>query len=114
MIYIAIMFISEEYTREEITELFPLRSKYLMNWSHPLNCIFRDFLRASTEYNADELLPNVQFCSKFFDFKINLESPRALKNGKGAILKSSYEQFLSYYKMNNSCLEVVRKKSDLS
>ena len=107
-------YLNGDFHEDEIIKYFPVQSRYLMNWSDEINVLFREYLSKFTQFSVVDVLPHIQFCSKYFGLKINLESPRVLKKEKKPILRSSYEDFLSYFKLNSSALDIVRANSNIS
>lgn len=79
--------ISGAYCKNYIAEVFPHRSTYLLDESLEVNSLFRSFLEYYTELTMDDILPGVQFVSKYFSLQFAFESPSVLKNNINSILK---------------------------
>ena len=76
-----------------------------------MNIVFRAFLSTMEDEQVDlqELLPEIQFVSKYFAIKLNLDSPKVLKKANYSILRQNYDEFLSYFKLNNDSLQLYKE-----
>lgn len=112
VIYVVLSFLTEDYSVEDIVSVFATSSQYLQPWSSELNIVFRAFLASMEEedkVDLQELLPEIQFVSKYFAIKLNLDSPKVLKKANYSILRQNYDEFLSYFKLNNDSLQLYKE-----
>jgi hypothetical protein len=111
VVYVVLSFLTEDYTVEDILQIFSTSSQYLQPWNSELNIVFRAFLSTMEDEQVDlqELLPEIQFVSKYFAIKLDLDSPKVLKKANYSILRQNYDEFLSYFKLNNDSLQLYKE-----
>ena len=97
-IYLLLIVKLRLYTEEEIVEIFPRSSHYLLK-SSDFNNFYSQFLKHSFGFVLQDLLPTVQYCSTFFLLPLSFELPPAVEN-IGEEDDLDYSEFCSYQTCN--------------
>lgn len=88
------------FSREKVYTTFQSKSQYLMDHSSDFNTVFSNFLRSKVNsINLPELLPFVQYASKFFSLSVELSLPKACKEDSAVNVN-----FISLYIDPKLCL----------
>lgn len=85
----------DQFSVQEIVEQFPHSSQYLLNPNYAFNELFGDFLMFSFGFELIELLPSIQYVSRFFSLPLNFDLPNAARIFKENVLEVRHTSFHS-------------------
>ena len=107
--YLTIGLHSGVFDQNEICERV-FNDDRLLKKKSSYNELFGDFLEYCFAMQLEDILPAVQFASKFLILPLNFELPRVLKiKKKEGTLKGHFEEFLSYQTYHPKSLEFIKQ-----
>lgn len=87
LMYIVLGKNSAVFSLETVLEYFPNSSFFLLDETNPFNELFSDFLIRSFKFKLVDLLPTIQFVSKFFSVPVSIELPVAVRVNRENVLE---------------------------
>jgi hypothetical protein len=87
------------FSLETVIECFPNSSYFLLEHSS-FNDLFVDFLSRSFNFKLLDLLPSIQFVSKFFVVPVSIELPVAAKVNRENVLEVKHQnmELINYWR----------------
>ena len=76
-----------QFSLQQIVEQFPYSSQYLLNPKYSFNDLFGEFLLFSFGFQLIDLLPSIQYASRFFQLPLNFDLPNAARIFKENVLE---------------------------
>lgn len=116
IMYIQISLATKTFSEEDVIENFHLSSLYLLDQNIKVNQVFRLFLHQKVGVSIEEILPFVQYSSRFFGLPIEFKLHKACKYQENIDVrtlvsssnpKKTYDTLLSYQNRNKSSLAYV-------
>ena len=83
----------QQFDEAQIISQMPLCNSEVLSREYIFNDLFANFIFCCLGTELSELLPYIQYCSKFFGLVLNFDLPTATKNNKRKVL----EVFLSLF-----------------
>lgn len=77
---------SQTYCKQYMAEVFPQKSTYLLDSHTKINQLFAQFSSHYAGLRMEDLLPAVQFASKYYEVAFTYESPSVLKSHLHSVL----------------------------
>lgn len=68
------------FETDEVVKYFSKSSLYLLDDSIEFNSVYSKFIMACFQIEIEEIIPFVQYCSKFFSLQMDNSLPTACKN----------------------------------
>lgn len=86
LMYIVIGKYFNQFTQEQILNEFSISSQYLLDPSFAYNNLFSHFLEHYIGFSLWNILPTIQYCSRFLALKFHIELPVAAKIDRKTVL----------------------------
>ena len=95
LLYLLIGKSFKQFTTEQIVEIFPHSSMYLLDAEDCYNDLFSHFLIYSFGFQLIDLLPNVQYISTFFQLPVDCNLPTATRINQENVLEVDHHHLFS-------------------
>ena len=77
----------QQFDESQIISQMPLCNSEVLSREYIFNDLFANFIFCCLGTELSELLPYIQYCSKFFGLVLNFDLPTATKNHKKKVLE---------------------------
>lgn len=100
----------QQFDQNQITQQMASCNPNILNKEYIFNDFFSNFSACCLGIELIELMPYLQYCSKFFGLGFNYDLPNAAKINKQYVLEGHFEDFLAYQTHNPNNLEFIKRK----